>query len=125
MKKGVHSDKAPKAIGPYSHAVRVGDTIYVSGQLGVIPETGTFAEDSIKVQTIQALNNIKAILAEEGFTMDDVVKTTVFLRDLNDFEAMNIEYHNFFRTPYPARSAFQVAKLPKDARVEIEAIAAR
>jgi len=125
MKKGIHSDNAPKAIGPYSHAVRVGDTVYVSGQLGVIPETGKFAEDSIKVQTIQALNNIKAILAEEGFTMDDVVKTTVFLRDLNDFEAMNIVYHDFFRKPYPARSAFQVAKLPKDARVEIEAIAAR
>jgi len=125
MKKGINSQKAPKAIGPYSHAVRVGDTVYVSGQLGVDPATGKFAEDNIKVQTIQALKNIETILAEEGYCMDDVVKTTVFMRDLNDFEAMNIVYHDFFRKPYPARSAFQVAKLPKDARIEIEAIAAK
>lgn len=124
MKKVLHTDKAPAAIGPYSQAIKTGNTVYVSGQLGVIPETGAFPEGGIEAQTKQSLTNIKNILASEGYEMTDVVKVSVLLKDINDFAAMNGVYGTFFvEGSYPARSAFQVAALPKGGMVEIEAIA--
>lgn len=123
-KKAIHTELAPAAIGPYSQAVQAGDFIYVSGQLPVDPATGAFAAQEIAGQTEQSLKNIKAILKQAGIGMDRVVKTTVFLKDIADFAAMNEVYATFFEAPYPARAAVEVACLPKDALVEIEAIAA-
>jgi 2-iminobutanoate/2-iminopropanoate deaminase len=124
MKKIVYSDKAPAAIGPYSQAVKTGKTIYVSGQLGLDPSTGNFPEGGVEAQTKQSLTNLKNILASEGYEMTDVVKTTVLLKDIADFGAMNGVYGTFFKEgSYPARSAFQVVALPKDGLVEIEAVA--
>ena len=119
----IKTNLAPGAIGPYSQAIKAGKTIYVSGQLGLNPETGDFDKDDIVVQTKQSLSNIKAILEQEGYTMADVVKTTVLLKDIGEFKTMNEIYGTFFKEPYPARAAFEVACLPKNARVEIEAIA--
>ena len=119
MKKVVFSEKAPAAIGPYSQAIRTGNTIYVSGQLPVDPATGAFPE-GIEAQAKQSLTNIKNILESEGYSMADVVKTTVLLKDINDFAAMNGVYGTFFEGAFPARSAFQVVAVPKG---EIEAIA--
>ena len=124
MNKAIHTDNAPAAIGPYSQAVRWGNTVYVSGQLPIDPATGAFAGEDIAAQTRQSLTNIKNILAAEGLDMSHVVKTTVMLKDIADFAAMNEVYAEFFTAPYPARAAYQVAALPKDARVEIECIAA-
>ena len=124
MNKAIHTDNAPAAIGPYSQAVRWGNVIYVSGQLPIDPATGTFAGEDIAAQTRQSLTNIKNILAAEGLDMSRVVKTTVMLKDIADFGAMNEVYAEFFTAPYPARAAYQVAALPKDARVEIECVAA-
>ena len=123
MNSAVFSKNAPAAIGPYSQAICTGDTLYISGQLGLDPATGSFAADEIKVQTRQSLQNIEAILREAGFEMRDVVKTTVLLKDMGEFTAMNEVYAEFFAEPYPARAAFQVAALPKGGRVEIEAVA--
>ena len=123
MNKALHTDNAPAAIGPYSQAVQAEKTIYVSGQLPVDPATGTFAGEDIKTQTKQSLTNIKNILASAGADMGDVTKTTVLLQDIADFGAMNEVYAEFFTEPYPARAAFQVAALPKGAKVEIEAVA--
>lgn len=123
MNSAIFSNNAPAAIGPYSQAICTGDTIYVSGQLGLDPATGSFAADEIKVQTRQSLQNIEAILTAAGFEMQDVVKTTVLLKDMGEFAAMNEVYAEFFVEPYPARAAFQVAALPKGGRVEIEAVA--
>ena len=123
MNKALHTDNAPAAIGPYSQAVQAEKTIYVSGQLPVDPETGEFAGEDIKAQTKQSLTNIKNILASAGADMSDVTKTTVLLQDIADFGAMNEVYAEFFTEPYPARAAFQVAALPKGAKVEIEAVA--
>lgn len=123
MNKAIHTDNAPAAIGPYSQAIAAGDTVYVSGQLPVDPSTGEFAGSTIAEQTRQSLTNIKNILAEAGFGMKDVVKTTVLLANIADFAAMNEVYAEFFEEPYPARAAFQVAAVPKGALVEIEAIA--
>ncbi|MCQ2401740.1 MAG: RidA family protein [Lachnospiraceae bacterium] len=120
-----YTKDAPAAIGPYSQGVLAGNTMYVSGQLGLDPVTGAFPADEIKAQTRRSLLNIKAILASEGLTMQDVVKTTVLLKDIGEFAAMNEVYAEFFTEPYPARAAFQVAALPKGGRVEIEAIAVR
>lgn len=120
-----YTKDAPAAIGPYSQGVLAGNTMYVSGQLGLDPATGAFPADEIKAQTRRSLLNIKAILASEGLTMQDVVKTTVLLKDIGEFAAMNEVYAEFFTEPYPARAAFQVAALPKGGRVEIEAIAVR
>lgn len=122
-KHSVYTSNAPAAIGPYSQAVRAGDTVYVSGQLPINPATGVFAGDDISSQTRQSLENIRAILAAAGLTMSGVVKTTVFLKDMADFAAMNKVYAEFFTDECPARSAVQVVCLPKDARVEIEAVA--
>ena len=119
MNKALHTDNAPAAIGPYSQAVQAEKTIYVSGQLPVDPATGEFAGEDIKAQTKQSLTNIKNILASAGADMSDVTKTTVLLQDIADFGAMNEVYAE----PYPARAAFQVAALPKGAKVEIEAVA--
>ena len=125
MKKPIATQNAPAAIGPYSQGVDAGSIVFVSGQLPVDPSTGAFAEGGIAEQTNQSLTNIQAILAEAGLTMDNVVKTTVFLKDMNDFAAMNQVYATFFTTNPPARSAVEVARLPKDARLEIEATAVR
>lgn len=114
---------APAAIGPYSQAIQAGKTIYVSGQLPIDPATGTFAGNDIAAQTRQSLNNVKRILEAAGADMSCVVKTTVLLKDIADFVAMNSVYAEFFGEPYPARAAYQVACLPKDALVEIECIA--
>ena len=124
MNKAIHTDNAPAAIGPYSQAVRWGNVIYVSGQLPIDPATGAFAGEDIAAQTRQSLTNIKNILAAEGLDMSHVVNTTVMLKDIADFGAMNEVYAEFFTAPYPARAAYQVAALPKDARVEIECVAA-
>ena len=123
MKKVISTTKAPAAIGPYSQAIRVGNLVYTSGQIPIDPATGEFAEGGIKDQTRQSLLNLKAILEEAGLTMSDVVKTTVFMADMNDFAAMNAVYAEFFAEPYPARSAVAVKTLPKGALVEIEAVA--
>ena len=123
MNKGLHTEKAPAALGLYSQAVQAGDTIYVSGQLPIDPATGEFAGGDITTQTRQSLTNIKNILAAAGADMKDVVKVTVLLKDIAEFGTMNEEYGKFFTEPYPARAAFQVAALPKDSRVEIEAVA--
>ena len=121
----IATTNAPAAIGPYSQAVSIGNLVFLSGQLALVPATGTLAEGGIKEQTEQALKNIEAILAEAGLTTDNVVKTTVFLADINDFAAMNEIYAQHFTASFPARSAVQVAALPKGGLVEIECIAAR
>ena len=123
MKKVLATTKAPAAIGPYSQAIRADKFVFVSGQLPIDPATGEFAGDDIAAQTRQALTNIQNILASEGLTMANVVKTTVLLKNISDFGAMNEVYASFFESDCPARAAFEVAALPKAALVEIEAIA--
>ncbi|WP_019239643.1 MULTISPECIES: RidA family protein [Enorma] len=121
-KQAIIAAKAPAALGPYSSAVRAGDTLYLSGQLGIDPATGELAE-GVEAQARQAMQNIAAVLEEAGASFDDVVKMTVLLADIDDFAAVNEVYGSFLAAPYPARSAFQVAAIPKGALVEIEAIA--
>ncbi|GAA7451093.1 RidA family protein [Helicobacter pylori] len=123
MKEVIHSTLAPKAIGPYSQAIATNDLIFVSGQLGIDASNGEFKGADIHSQTTQSMENIKAILKEAGLGMDSVVKTTILLKSLDDFSVVNEIYGSYFKEPYPARATFQVAKLPKDALVEIEAIA--
>ena len=123
MKKILSTEKAPAAIGPYSQAVKAGDMVFVSGQLPIDPATGTFAGDDIKSQTRQSLTNIKNILASEGIDMSACVRVGVFMKDMNMFADMNAVYSEFFETECPARAAVEVARLPKDALVEIEAVA--
>ncbi len=123
MKKTISTKNAPGAIGPYSQAVQTDSLIFVSGQLPMDPESGAFAGDDITSQTTQSLKNVQAVLKEAGLTMDNVIKATVFMKDLNDFKGMNAVYNTFFNEPYPARAAVEVARLPLDARVEIEVIA--
>ncbi|PUD48468.1 RidA family protein [Helicobacter pylori] len=123
MKEIIHSTLAPKAIGPYSQAIATNDLVFVSGQLGIDVSTGEFKGADIHSQTTQSMENIKAILKEAGLGMDSVVKTTILLKSLDDFAVVNEIYGSYFTEPYPARATFQVAKLPKDALVEIEAIA--
>ena len=123
-KKVIATTKVPSAIGPYSQAIQVGNLVYTSGQIPIDPATGTFVEGGIKAQTRQSLLNVQAILKEIGLTMDNVLKTTVFLADMNDFADMNSVYAEFFAEPYPARSAVAVKTLPKNALVEIEVVAA-
>jgi len=122
--KVISTQKAPAAIGPYSQAIQIGNLVYTSGQIPIDPTTGKFAEGGIKEQTRQSLLNVKAILEEAGLMMKNVVKTTVFMADMNDFADMNAIYAEFFSEPYPARSAVAVKTLPKGALVEIEAVAA-
>ena len=124
MKTVISTSKAPAAIGPYSQAIKVGNLLYTSGQIPIDPATGNIVSGNIKEQTRQALSNIKAILEEAGLTMNNVVKTTVFLTNMEDFTEMNSIYAEFFSEPFPARSAVAVRTLPKGVLVEIEAIGA-
>jgi 2-iminobutanoate/2-iminopropanoate deaminase len=119
----ITTEKAPKALGPYSVAIRFGNQIYTAGQLGLIPETGELAPGGIEAETRQALSNLKNVLEAAGSSLDQVVKTTVFLRDMGDFPRVNSIYGEFFTSKYPARSTVQVAALPKAGAVEIEAFA--
>ncbi len=122
-KEVVHAEDAPRAIGPYSAAVKTKRMVFTAGQLGIDPRSGEFAKGGIRAQTRQALENLSAVLSAGGSSLANVVKTTVFLRDMDDFGAMNEIYGEFFSESYPARSAVQVARLPKDAEIEIEAVA--
>ena len=125
MKTVISTSNAPAAIGPYSQAIKAGNLLFVSGQIPLAPATGALIpEDTIQAQTTRVLQNLSAILAQAGATLDNVVKTTVFLKNMEDFGEMNRIYNTFFTTDCPARSAVEVARLPKDVRVEIEAIAA-
>lgn len=124
MKEIISTQNAPAAIGPYSQGVKAGNLLFVSGQIPLDPATGEVVEANIKTQTTRSLNNLKAILEQAGGSLASVVKTTVFLKNMDDFGEMNAVYQSFFQTECPARSAVQVAKLPKDVMVEIEAIAA-
>ena len=125
MKKVISTSTAPAAIGPYSQAIQVGNLVFASGQIPIDPATGSFVAGGVKEQARQSLTNVKAILEEAGLTLDNVVKTTVFLADMNDFADVNAVYAEFFAEPYPARSAVAVKTLPKGALVEIEVIAAQ
>ena len=125
MKQAIETQQAPAAIGPYSQAIEAGGTIYVSGQLPINPATGQFAEGGIKELTRQSLTNMQHILQQAGCDMQHVVKTSVFLADMNDFAEMNEVYAEFFKAPFPARSAVAGKTLPKGARVEIECIAVK
>jgi 2-iminobutanoate/2-iminopropanoate deaminase len=122
-KQASHADTAPAAIGPYSQAIRAGNVIYTSGQLGLVPLTGMLADGGVEAETRQALTNLHSILVSAGADMANVLKTTVFLRDIRDYAQMNSIYSEFFTGAPPARSAIQVAALPKGAAVEIEAVA--
>lgn len=123
--KAIATQNAPAAIGPYSQAIEANGTVYVSGQLGIDPSTGSFAEGGAVEQARQSLTNISNILKEAGLSMKNVVKVTVLLADINDFAAVNEIYKDFFEAPFPARSAFAVAALPKGGKIEIEAIAVK
>ncbi len=123
MRMKITTTNAPAALGPYSQAILAGDHIYISGQLGIDPATGEFAGDTAALQARQAFANIDAILNQAGCSMNNIVKTTCFLSNMDDFAAVNEVYEEFLEEPYPARSAFEVAKLPKGGLVEIETIA--
>ena len=125
MNQSIHTPKAPAAIGPYSQAVQTGNLVFVSGQLPIDPATGEFAGATIAEQTRQSLTNIQNILEAAGYTMNDVVKTTVLLADIGDFAPMNQVYAEFFTDNKPARAAFAVRDIPKGALVEIEAVACK
>ncbi|MDR2919080.1 MAG: RidA family protein [Tannerella sp.] len=125
MKKVIQTTHAPAAIGPYSQAIRVDNMLFASGQLGIDPVTGDFVEGNVKEQTFQVFKNINAILTEAGFTMHDIIKTTVFLADMADFATINEVYASHFEGGYPARSAVAVKTLPKNGLVEIEVIACK
>ena len=122
MKKAVFAPKAPAAVGPYSHAIDCGDTVYLSGQVPLVPETGLIAEGGIEGQARQMFRNIQAVLEACGMTFDNVVKTTVFMTDLKDFNTFNDIYAEYFPNDPPARSCVQVAALPKGALVETECV---
>lgn len=122
MKKAIQTDKAPAAIGPYSQAIIAGDLLFISGQLPIDPPTGKLIEGSMTEQTRKIMKNIKAVAAEAGASLDSIVKTTIFLKDLGDFKEVNEAYADFFQSTPPARSTVQVAALPLDARIEIESI---
>jgi len=123
VRQAVSSDRAPKAIGPYSQAVKAGGMVFCSGQIPLDPRTGELAPGDIGDQTRQVLRNLGAVLQAAGASLDHVVRTTVYLADLADFAAMNVAYDEFFGQPAPARATVQAARLPRDARVEIDAIA--
>ena len=119
----IHTDNAPKAIGPYSQAVKAGNMLFVSGQVPFVPETMEIVEGDVKAQTAQSLKNVQAILAEAGLDFSHVVKSTVFIKDMNEFAQINEVYAEFFGENKPARACVDVARLPKDVKVEIEVIA--
>ena len=124
MKKIIYTSNAPEAIGPYSQAVEINGTLYISGQLPLVPETMEMPE-GIEDQIDQVMKNIGAILNAAGYSFEDVVKSTIFLNDISDFQVVNVFYGKYYQEDPPARSAFQVAKLPKEAKVEIETIAVK
>ena len=119
----IHTDNAPKAIGPYSQAVKAGNMLFVSGQVPFVPETMEIVEGDVKAQTAQSLKNVQAILAEAGLDFSHVVKSTVFIKDMNEFAQINEVYAEFFGENKPARACVEFARLPKDVKVEIEVIA--
>lgn len=119
----ISTEKAPKAIGPYSQGIKGGNLIFTSGQLPIDPETGVLVQDDIKLATRQSIENVKAILEEAGASLNDVVKVTIFIKDMNDFALVNEVYGEYFSEHKPARSCVEVARLPKDGKIEIEAIA--
>jgi len=123
MKREIKTQDAPKAIGPFSQAIEIDGMIFASGQIAMDPTTGEFQEGTIEEQTCLVLANLKSIIEAAGSSLDQVVKCTVFLQNLNDYVAVNAVYKEFFSSPYPARVAVQIARLPKDAKVEIDAIA--
>jgi len=125
VRKIVATEAAPQAIGPYSQAVRIGEFVFTSGQIPIDPETGVFVEGGIAEQTEQILRNLAEVLRAAGTSLEGVVKTTVFLADMNDFAAMNEVYGRYFSNEPPARSTVQAARLPRDARIEIDVIAVR
>lgn len=122
-KQVIVAQKAPKAIGPYSVATRLGDLVFTAGQLGINPESGELVSGGVEAEARQALTNLQQVLEAAGSSLNHVLKTTVFLRDMNDFARMNAVYAEFFTQSYPARSAVQVAALPKGGAIEIEAVA--
>jgi 2-iminobutanoate/2-iminopropanoate deaminase len=123
MKKEIKTNKAPEAIGPYSQGIAANGFVFCSGQISIEPQTKNLNTGSIEDQTRQVLKNVSAVLEAAGSSLDEVVKATVFLQDMNDFASMNKIYAEFFKAPFPARAAVQAARLPKDVKVEIEAIA--
>ncbi|WP_297406207.1 RidA family protein [uncultured Cetobacterium sp.] len=125
MKKIINTTNAPAALGPYSQAIEVNGTLYVSGQIPFVPATMTLVSEDVKEQAKQSLENIKAILVEAGYTFADVVKAGVFIKDMNDFGAINEVYAEYFGETKPARACVEVARLPKDVKVEIEVIAVK
>jgi 2-iminobutanoate/2-iminopropanoate deaminase len=124
IKTAVSAPDAPKAIGPYSHAIRAGQLLFISGQVPIDPATGNLVDGDITAQTERVMNNLDAVLKAGGLSFQHIVRTTIFLADMGDFAAVNAVYGTFFSEPYPARATVQVSRLPKDARVEIDAIAA-
>jgi len=122
MREVIHTEKAPKAIGPYSQGVKAGQFLFVSGQIPVNPQTGELVTGDIQVQTKQVMENVKAIVEEAGCKLTDVVKTTIFLKDMNQFSLVNETYGGYFPVNPPARACIEIARLPKDVDVEIEAI---
>jgi len=122
MREMIHTDKAPGAVGPYSQAIKAGNTLYVSGQICLIPETGELLEGDVKAQTKQVLENLKAIIEAGGSKLDQVVKCTCFLKNMNDFANFNSIYAEYFGGSLPARECIEVARLPKDVLVEVSAI---
>lgn len=125
MKRTIFTPKAPAAIGPYSQAIEVNGTLYVSGQVPFVPETMTIVSDDVKEQTRQSLENVKAILEEAGYSLNDVVKAGVFIKDMNDFAAINEVYAEYLGEVKPARACVEVARLPRDVKVEIEVVAVK
>jgi len=125
MRRIIHTDKAPAALGPYSQAIEVDNTLYISGQIPFIAETMQLVSEDVQAQTKQCLENVGAILSEAGYEFEHVVKTTVFIKDMNDFPKINEIYGQYFVKNYPARACVEVARLPKDVKVEIEVIAAK
>lgn len=124
-KRIINTPKAPAALGPYSQAIEVNGTLYISGQIPFVPETMILVSDDVKAQTRQSLENLKAILDEAGYTFNDVVKASCFIKDMNDFAAVNEVYAEYLGEAKPARACVEVARLPKDVKVEIELIAVK
>ena len=125
MKQVIHTDNAPQAIGPYSQAIMANDTLYVSGQIPVIPATGVIVSDKVEEQARQVMENVKAVVEAAGLTLDHVVKTNVFIKNMDDFAKINAVYSEYFKENCPARACVEVARLPKDVLLEMDAIAVK
>lgn len=125
MQTVIKTDKAPGAIGPYSQAIEINGMVFTSGVIPIVPETGALVEGGVEAQAKQAIGNLVALVEASGSSVDKIIKTTVFIKDMNDFGKINEIYAQFFKEPYPARSCVEVARLPKDVLIEIEAIACK